>query len=47
MSLKNFKFLIRSDFCKMFPPLTIKKIDSGEERLEAEKFRSYYTVKFS
>lgn len=47
MSLKNFKFLIRSDFCKMFPPLTIKKIDSGEERLEAEKFRSCYTVKFS
>lgn len=47
MSLKNFKLLTRSDFCKMFPPLTIKKIDSGEEKLEAEKFRSCYPVKFS
>lgn len=37
MSLKDFKLLTRSDFCKMSSLLTIRKVDSGEVRIEAEK----------
>lgn len=47
MLLKDFKFLIRLDFCKMFFLFIIRKVDFGEVRIEVEKLiRSCNNVNF-